>query len=121
MDAVVFHGNKFEMIMSNLIISSKKNSNKKLINSYTAKRRAQKINATPKWASLKAIQDMYQNCPAGYHVDHIIPLNNDFVCGLHVIENLQYLLIEENLKKSNKFDMMNKEAYVQENFKKNQR
>lgn len=59
--------------------------------------------ATPLWANLDEIKNIYNKCPEGYHVDHIIPLQGDLVCGLHVENNLQYLTIEENLKKSNKF------------------
>jgi hypothetical protein len=67
-----------------------------------AARRAQIANATPKWADLEKIKEIYKNCPVGYHVDHIIPLTNDLVCGLHVPDNLQYLPASENLKKGNK-------------------
>lgn len=69
----------------------------------TAKYRAAKIGATPKWANQKEISKIYKDCPKGYHVDHIIPLKGDKVCGLHISENLQYLSEEENLKKSNKW------------------
>ena len=51
----------------------------------------------------KAIQEFYTNCPDGYHVDHIIPLNGKNVSGLHCIDNLQYLTANQNLRKSNKF------------------
>ena len=70
---------------------------------YAALRRAAELRATPKWANLKAIAEFYKNCPKGYHVDHIIPLRNKLICGLHVLENLQYLPATENMRKSNRF------------------
>ena len=68
----------------------------------TNRRRALKINAVPKWCNLEKIKEIYKNCPKGYHVDHIIPLNNPIVCGLHVENNLQYLTAKENTSKGNK-------------------
>lgn len=68
-----------------------------------AKYRASKLNRTPSWAELKLIKDFYDNCPTGYQVDHVIPLNGKSVSGLHVLGNLQYLLKTDNLSKSNKF------------------
>lgn len=70
-----------------------------------AKRRAIEIQAIPLWADLEKIEMFYINRPEGYHVDHIIPLNNALVCGLHVLDNLQYLTKTDNLKKSNKFNI----------------
>lgn len=77
--------------------------NRGACNAKTAKRRASKLQATPGWADLDRIRDIYKNCPEGYHVDHIIPLQGRDICGLHVPENLQYLTAEENIRKGNKF------------------
>ena len=73
-------------------------------NADAAKRRARKKCACPSWVDLNAIREIYKNCPDGFHVDHIIPLQSELVCGLHVPWNLQYLPILENISKSNKFD-----------------
>ena len=53
----------------------------------------------------KEIAEFYRNCPEGFHVDHIIPLNGKNISGLHTISNLQYLPATENLQKSNNFDI----------------
>lgn len=68
----------------------------------SAKYRATKRKATPKWAKLKEIKEFYKNCPKGYEVDHIYPLQADWVCGLHVLANLQYLSAKANKKKGNR-------------------
>lgn len=70
--------------------------------STTSAYRARKLNAIPKWANMGVIEQFYDNCPPGYHVDHIYPLAGKDVCGLHVIENLQYLPALENIKKGNR-------------------
>ena len=62
---------------------------------YMAKRKDQ----TPEDVDIKALQQFYKNCPDGYEVDHIHPISKG---GLHTLENLQYLTISENRKKSNK-------------------
>lgn len=66
-------------------------------------RRCRQLKATPKWANLYEIKKFYENCPKGYHVDHIIPLKGKNISGLHVIGNLQYLPAKENLKKGNRY------------------
>jgi len=71
----------------------------------TAKRHAAKLQRTPKWLTkeqIDKIKEIYKNCPLGYDVDHIYPLQGELVSGLHVLENLQYLPSAENRSKSNK-------------------
>lgn len=63
------------------------------------------IDRTPVWAELDLIAKFYKNCPEGYQVDHIVPLKGSHVSGLHVLSNLQYLTIQDNLAKSNKHNL----------------
>ena len=70
-----------------------------------AKYRAAKLQRTPTWANQEKIQEMYTNCPEGYHVDHILPLQGELVSGLHVENNLQYLPASKNISKGNKFQV----------------
>jgi hypothetical protein len=76
--------------------------NPSLLIYHCAKRRALKLKATPRFANLNKIKEIYKNCPKGYTVDHIVPLQGKEVCGLHVEWNLQYLTPSENSSKSNK-------------------
>jgi hypothetical protein len=58
--------------------------------------RARKYNAIVESSDLNLIKQIYEHCPNGYHVDHIIALANG---GLHHQDNLQYLPISENCRK----------------------
>lgn len=70
--------------------------------------------ATPKWLTKEQKQqlaDIYEHmrdCKVvtgeDYHVDHIIPLRGENVCGLHVPWNLQVLPADVNVSKSNEVD-----------------
>jgi len=76
---------------------------------YCAKRRSHKKTCTPSWANLEAIKEIYAKASRmrknGFdvEVDHIIPLINNKVCGLHVPENLMIITKQENRKKHNQF------------------
>lgn len=67
------------------------------------KRKAAKLQRTPSWANLEAIKAIYQDCPEGHQVDHIIPLQGANVSGLHLAENLRHLPRSENASKGNRW------------------
>lgn len=69
---------------------------------YLASRKRRVRLATPKWAKKQLIRKFYLECPDGYHVDHIVPLNGKVVSGLHILANLRYLPALENMRKGNK-------------------
>lgn len=80
-------------------------------NSLEAERRFRKKNATPDWLTQEHKQeienlywlarDLKAVSGQDYHVDHIVPLVNKNICGLHVPWNLQVLPAHINLSKSN--------------------
>ena len=72
-------------------------------NSRNSKRRAIKRNAIPYWAELDAIDLVYEKARSlKMEVDHVVPLQHDSVCGLHVWANLQLLTKSENSSKGNR-------------------
>lgn len=86
--------------------------NKHKINAKTVRRKALKIRAIPKWANYFFIEEIYDLAQrrsalntggiAKWHVDHIVPLKSDLVCGLHVENNLQVIPAVENIRKHNR-------------------
>jgi len=92
--------------------SNYRKNNAGKINAATAKRRAAKLLATPKWLTaeqLKEIEQFYILAKeletlnnVKYHVDHIVPLQGLNVSGLHVPWNLQVIKAHDNISKGNK-------------------
>lgn len=57
----------------------------------------------PEWANREKIAEIYrQSKSEGKTVDHIVPLSNRSVCGLHCEDNLRIVSCEENRAKGNK-------------------
>jgi 5-methylcytosine-specific restriction endonuclease McrA len=74
-----------------------------------SRREALKKVATPIWASSQYMKLWYELAKAEaervgqpVHVDHIVPLQHENVCGLHCEQNMQLLTADENLSKSNR-------------------
>ena len=69
-----------------------------------------KLRATPGWANNFFITEIFDLAARRtkatgivHHVDHIVPLKSDIVCGLHVEHNLQVVPARVNLAKSNRY------------------
>lgn len=79
----------------------------------SAKRRASKLKATPQWLDSKQLHEMKllylfvaerrRITGLDLEVDHIVPLQGETVCGLHVPWNLQVLTASENASKGNRY------------------
>ncbi|HJW51463.1 MAG TPA: hypothetical protein VJ501_05580 [Burkholderiaceae bacterium] len=78
-------------------------------NEIAMRRHAAKLKAVPSWADKNAICAVYDGAQRlsrtlglMFHVDHVVPLQGKSVCGLHCEANLQVLLMNENMSKSNR-------------------
>lgn len=82
--------------------------NKDRFNAKNAKRKATKLQSTPDWVDLKVVMALYRiaaeltSLGIPTHVDHIVPLQSDTVCGLHCEDNLQLLSASDNMSKGNR-------------------
>ncbi|WP_170611087.1 hypothetical protein [Ruegeria arenilitoris] len=89
-------------------------SNRNIFNAKAARRRAAVRDAIPPWLSDEhhaQIAEIYAEAQrlseatgTPHEVDHICPLVNDNICGLHVPWNLSVLPMEDNRSKSNNFE-----------------
>lgn len=90
-------------------------ANKGGVNAYNVKRYAAKLKRTPAWLTdfdLDQIRCLYQlaamrsrESDQRWHVDHIIPLQGEFVSGLHVPSNLRVIPAVENNRKYNLYEV----------------
>jgi len=90
-----------------------KKNNRAKFNALNAEYRSRKLAAVPQWLSeldVWLIDEIYELSRLRseltqtiHHVDHIIPLKGELVCGLHVPTNLQIITALENISKHNKF------------------
>lgn len=77
---------------------------------FNAENQRRRKAAMPAWADANLIRAFYEEAErltretgAPHHVDHIVPITNPLVCGLHVQFNLRAVTAAENLRKRNKF------------------
>lgn len=95
------------------IASEWQKKNKGKVNANTALRHTAKLQRTPKWLSKHDklhIKCLYQvaamrtrESDYAWHVDHVIPLQGETVCGLHVPLNLQVIPAYDNVSKGNRY------------------
>ena len=77
--------------------------------------------ATPKWVNIEDLKKIYSerihlqeilNIPL--HVDHIVPIIHEEVCGLNVPENLQITTAKFNTSKGNRFTIKKYSEYLEQ-------
>lgn len=77
----------------------------------SARRRAAKLQRTPNWLNdghlfeiecINKYAASLRKIGLRYEVDHIVPLQGDDVCGMHVPWNMQVISIFENRSKGNR-------------------
>lgn len=79
---------------------------------YGGNARARTLKRMPAWADKAAIKAIYEKAHrrtwesgVPHHVDHVLPLQGEFVSGFHVHNNLQILTGADNGRKGNHFEV----------------
>lgn len=87
-------------------------NNRALRKHYKEQRLEAEANRTPSWANMERMNGIYKLAKylsrkygRDIHVDHEIPLRGALVSGLHVEDNLQLMYAEDNLSKSNRYEV----------------
>lgn len=90
-----------------------KETRKELIARHALDRKGRIRQATPPWADLAAIKEIYKTAlrkssrtrwkKKFFSVDHIIPLKGKNVCGLHIPINMRVVSYSQNSSKHNKW------------------
>lgn len=90
-------------------VNQYRKANRGRVYAWIAQRRAMQLRAMPAWANKAVIADFYLKASAlsretgvRMSVDHIVPLQSKWVCGLHVETNLRIVPLAENMSKSNR-------------------
>ena len=79
-------------------------SRKKSSRLHQAKRNAVQRKSTPAWYDSKEVSYIYSLAQEkNLVVDHIVPLNSEFVCGLNVQDNLRCIPERLNSYKGNRY------------------
>ncbi len=91
---------------------TRRQNNKPLLAAYKAAYKARKLRASPPWLTLDHVKEIHMKyieakrrtdfTGVKHHVDHIVPLQNDNVCGLHVPWNLNVIVASINIAKGNR-------------------
>lgn len=86
-------------------------ANPGLVAARVRRRQAAKLQRTPPWADKEKIKALYveaarltKETGIPHEVDHVYPLQGEFVSGLHVENNLQILTMSDNRSKGNKHE-----------------
>lgn len=89
-------------------------ANQHKIAELSARNRAIRKRATPDWLTQDQKEEMNniywqraaksEETGVEHHVDHIVPIKGNKICGLHVPWNLRVIPAEQNLRKRNKME-----------------